>query len=328
MPRHKPGVVQPKAHLCPAQLRAIAGAQSTEAAVDATRYNRYMDVPRTAWRSVRHGMTFLRQVGELRDGLIVLGAGIYITGYAVWATYAHANGFGPLPALDAQYFVVGFPVFVMLAVAIAVCVLALYVLTRYWFLLRPLIPAHLQTRIMRIVVFGVPALAVIYLILRRYLTPLAASVADLVVIFVESVATVLLFTILLVDDDEFGGVGDAVFKPLVITEVIIMNTVCIVVFAAVTYVFDVYPLVPASLGGPSPRPALLDVTTGGMSAQMRTALIGATATTERVATTKKVYVYAETADYIWVAGEQRRTGQPFTMLQMKRADVVAIHWLR
>lgn len=43
----------------------------------------------------------------LRDGFLVVGAGLYALGYFAWALYAWANGLGLLPVLSAQYVAAG-----------------------------------------------------------------------------------------------------------------------------------------------------------------------------------------------------------------------------
>jgi hypothetical protein len=56
----------------------------------------------------------VRWVGGLRDGLIVLATVVYVLGYACWAVHARLNELGPIPALDAQYFIAGaFPALVI-----------------------------------------------------------------------------------------------------------------------------------------------------------------------------------------------------------------------
>ena len=51
----------------------------------------------------------LEKLGQVRDGLLVLLSTLYGAGYLAWALFAWIHELGPLPAVDAQYFMAGFP---------------------------------------------------------------------------------------------------------------------------------------------------------------------------------------------------------------------------
>jgi hypothetical protein len=59
----------------------------------------------------------LARLGGWRDGLLVAAGAIYTIGYGVWSFVAWKDGLGPLPLVDAQYFVAGLPPIIAGAVA-------------------------------------------------------------------------------------------------------------------------------------------------------------------------------------------------------------------
>lgn len=76
-----------------------------------------------------------KQVGGLRDGLIVTGILIYGVGAAVWSYHAWRFNLGLLPVLDIQYFVAGIvPVMIVMSVFM-VTYLTKSLLEMFWRLL-------------------------------------------------------------------------------------------------------------------------------------------------------------------------------------------------
>jgi hypothetical protein len=61
----------------------------------------------------------LKSLGDLRDGALVVGTLVYVSGYATWSVYAWRHSLGAARALDMQYFAIGTPVLVLLLGAIA-----------------------------------------------------------------------------------------------------------------------------------------------------------------------------------------------------------------
>ena len=57
--------------------------------------------------AVVHLTRWLAPFVGLRDGFLVVGAGLYAIGYFAWSVYAWANGLGLLPVLSAQYVAAG-----------------------------------------------------------------------------------------------------------------------------------------------------------------------------------------------------------------------------
>ena len=51
-------------------------------------------------------MAWLKRLAGLRDGILVVSAGLYVIGYLLWSLYAWSEGLGLLPVLSAQYFAV------------------------------------------------------------------------------------------------------------------------------------------------------------------------------------------------------------------------------
>ncbi len=72
------------------------------------------------FRTMRRLTAWLKPFAGLRDGLLVLGAGLYGIGYLVWSIRAWWEGLGLLPVLSAQYFVAGATVATAILVALGV----------------------------------------------------------------------------------------------------------------------------------------------------------------------------------------------------------------
>ncbi len=51
--------------------------------------------------------SLLNWAAAKRDGLLVIGSGVYILGYLVWSFNAFQNNLGLLPAIESQYFLAG-----------------------------------------------------------------------------------------------------------------------------------------------------------------------------------------------------------------------------
>lgn len=61
---------------------------------------------------------YFKQLGEMRDGFLILGSIIYLFGYLTWFIFSSLKNFGPVPALDLQYFVTGIPSLLVIIIAI------------------------------------------------------------------------------------------------------------------------------------------------------------------------------------------------------------------
>ena len=56
------------------------------------------------------GSDLVKQLGTLRDSLLVSSSIVYLLGYTTWSIYAWRRHLGPVSALDAQYFAAGLPI--------------------------------------------------------------------------------------------------------------------------------------------------------------------------------------------------------------------------
>jgi|GEM_PF-5401341 len=82
------------------------------------RYRRPPETGGSTQPGKRGVLSFLTNIGELRDALLV-GAGIvYILGYVTWSISAYSLGLGLLPALEAQYFMAGIAPAVILGIVL------------------------------------------------------------------------------------------------------------------------------------------------------------------------------------------------------------------
>ena len=72
------------------------------------------------FRTVRRLTAWLRPFVAMRDGILVVGAGLYAIGYLMWSLYAWEKGLGLLPILSAQYLAAGVTMALVLALGLIV----------------------------------------------------------------------------------------------------------------------------------------------------------------------------------------------------------------
>ena len=59
-------------------------------------------------------LEWFRQLGDYRNSVLIAVGLVYLLGYVVWFIIAWKQGLGPVPVLDTQYFVAGFPMLLMI----------------------------------------------------------------------------------------------------------------------------------------------------------------------------------------------------------------------
>lgn len=52
-------------------------------------------------------VNWMKQIGGLRDGFLVIASVLYILGYIIWSVSAFQSDLGLLPAIESQYFIAG-----------------------------------------------------------------------------------------------------------------------------------------------------------------------------------------------------------------------------
>ena len=231
---------------------------------------------------------WLKPIGELRDGALVLVSVTYITGYMVWSLNAWVNQLGVLPVIDSQYFVAGF-------VPVSILLLAYFGGTQ----LRRLIEQWDQLVAPNVTIWwqGLLRLAAIAVFVGSFATLIILSIVNAlseskgttynifrVVIVIWGISFIFLPPINEVEhpnwlqswlQDWFGGKGfraaQSWFRKLMSYYVIFALTLLGLFY----YLFIAYPNLPQELGGVRPRCGYLDVPKAQLSNETLEAIVPA-----------------------------------------------------
>lgn len=254
--------------------------------------------------------TALKHVGELRDGLIVIGGALYGAGYATWALYAFTINAGPVSALQVQYFAAGAPAVFLLVTGSAALVLSRRFLSERWpgYLARLATRSRLAIQLLILSVSGV--LLVASHLITRYAqhTPTYAVLTATFMILGIAVAALL--------PQPSHAVGGT-------TSLLGIAAALLVLTGTLLFIRFVYPTVPQELGGGRPRLAALDVRSADFSAE--TLMLLDVTNSKPVARTGRVAVINMSADTVLVVmGTGRVRDLPH--LEINRSSIVAIAW--
>lgn len=299
---------------------------------------------------------FLRYLGRIRDGLLVLLGLMYAAGFLVLNYNAWRNGLGVLPALDFQYFVAGFvPVALALAAVVASSMIKTLNYRLYiGFTKRPDLAAGLvsvlgQTTLLLSLGaglgFGLMKLLLRGPILRwvtNYNEMLARNLPDWLAnqLGIETtfevdswlwvVVGLLGFALLLL-----FPAAVSVAKPARAWRVRSLNYVAqqfpLAILALVVFFFYVtlaYPQLPLQLGGPMPDCAQLDIEKSKLSPQTLVQLAGTAAVSARseVVRTKELDILFLAGNTLVVRPAKLASGGAASVFRMDRAAVRSIVW--
>ena len=202
----------------------------------------------------------VKNIGEYRDALLVLISVDYLLGYFSWSFYAAENDLGLLPALDTQYLVAG--VLPTLILAAGVALAALHVWFWKWTATDPSEKRFRSATILSNLGAG---LGVTGFVAGRFLADTAGEDWAVLVAIVGAYV-LMLGTILL---GPRGWAGLRYYGLGVLWIVVLAVPLVLVLF----YFERLFPYVPASLGGPSPRCVFVDLATDSVSSDTVAALV-------------------------------------------------------
>jgi hypothetical protein len=202
----------------------------------------------------------VKNIGEYRDALLVLISVDYLLGYFSWSFYAAENDLGLVPALDAQYLVAGVLPTVILAGSVALA--AVHVWFSKWTATDPSEKRFRWGTTLSILGVG---LGVAGFTVGQVLADTPGE-DRAVLVAVIGAYILMLGTILQ------GPRGVALLRYYglgVLWLVVLAVPLVLVLF----YVERLFPYVPASLGGPSPRCVYVDLATDSVSSDTVAALV-------------------------------------------------------
>ena len=276
--------------------------------------------------------TTLKRLGDVRDGLLVLGALIYAAGYGAWSYHAWNMQLGPLPALDAQYFLAGIPALgtLLLAWCAARAVVRFYVVTYPAWRVRQ---SRRVTRGLDWVAFLTSMAGVAYIAKYRLVAIFTQdiSASDIAILAVCALSITL-------QREPFPDDEPALTKPEV--WLTYMLTLAFALLGALAYLRIAYPRIPQVFGGAEPRAARLDLLSARITPETAR-LLGASSNgiiTDRAYRSGRLWVYYSDRDILLVSPVLARpkrslalsvepTATNINFVQISREDVVSIHWL-
>jgi hypothetical protein len=203
----------------------------------------------------------IRNLGTVKDGLLLSASLLYLLGYAVWALNAKLNGLGPAPALDAQYFVAG--------LGPALCGMLAWV---YWHTL------YNTTRWLKIVTAAGLILGAVTTLIITAL-PIASVALSLTPVNEAIMAlkppywlvAVLVFVLVASQTGAESGIVRRLFPNLydsMFRAGVNWGPFLAFAGAVALYIFVLYPLMPQELGGGHPRCAYLELDRDKLSADV------------------------------------------------------------
>jgi hypothetical protein len=201
---------------------------------------------------MRAELKLLKELGDLRDGILLAGALVYVAGYVVWSINSLRNNLGLLPALKFQYFFAGsFPVAIALLVYGAV-----HGIRAFLGAISKWIEKELVRKRAALLLQLLFALAVIvFLSLEWTMEERWITVGLLVSVACAGVSLAL--------------VGERFYKFVVV----VVAPVTGGLLGLVVYVLSVYPELPQEFGGVKPRCVQLDLTRASLSQATAEALV-------------------------------------------------------
>lgn len=278
------------------------------------------DMNRRALYLVAAVRNSLKHFGGVRDGLLVIGAILYGVGYIAWSLHASIYHLGPVSGLDAQYFIAGIPVLLVLIIGWLLGKMLLQVVFVRW-------PAWYSRRSRAVQIFlTVAALSITVYCLAHSLLNSAtwrrrATPADFIFALIAGVAALLV---------RLPGHRDLILARLKTESVILIAVLAggTALIGALAYLTFIYPRIPQVLGGAEPRRAVLAIATDKIPPEVARSIAGREVTQdEKVFTTLPVFVYQEAGDALLVSIRRRARGEESELFKIRHDTVTIVKWL-
>jgi hypothetical protein len=229
------------------------------------------------------------RLGALRDGLLLLAGILYLFGYISWAVYALTNRIGLVPVLDAQYFTAGIvPALIFLLFALSVRVLRAF---QKW--LKG--PASKKNETVQKILFYVAlAIMLVFGALKLAFRKSSPEWVSWMPFFVGAVFLLAAF---------LGRAKGDRFMQLMGLFLIWSYTILGALWLVLGYNIELFPRLPAELGGPRPRCAHLDLDRSQLSVETLRQLAGnpAAPADQPVLRSVPLYLIFDGSDYVFLA---------------------------
>jgi hypothetical protein len=250
---------------------------------------------------------FLKNAADLRDVVIFLASIIYIIGYVTWASYSYYRKLGTVKALDAQYFVIGIPVAIIIILVVTILSkLSIWIDAWYQYLSR----LDLEVTVIAIIVLNALTVITATNAIRTFhKNPRRSSI----LIMISWFAAVLI--------PDSGGF-------LRLTANVVLVALTLVIFGAVIiiYVTRIYELIPHSLGGGRCRTARLDLMKDKISSALLKELASNPADNHPIIRSCDVTVVSVSDSWMLIRiGKIQDVSAP--IIELPRTSIASIAWL-
>ena len=251
----------------------------------------------------------LKWLGDRRDGLLLVGGGLYFLGYLSWALYGGFNNIGWIPVLDTQYFAAG----IIPAIIIFVFVLSKRLLRSFgaWLKGEPTTIQQKLSKIFTACAFAGMTVGVVlrFIVLRAEPAWLYASVVGAVVILYLGAIVGRRKGILLLQWASLIIIGLYVYTGPIILSLL--------------YIDKIMPRVGPEWGGARASCSHLDVDVSQISLETRRKILeeGDRVSTEGVFRTMPVYLIFDGNEYLFLS-EYGEKPSPTNRVYRLRKDAV------
>jgi hypothetical protein len=277
----------------------------------------------TTLKRVANIRKWIVRLGALRDGLLVAGAVLYGFGYVAFSLFAWIHHLGPVPGIEAQYFIAGIPALLVVALGVAIALAFHRFHAVTW-------PAWYATATVRtkwaisVVVTSTLIASTIYSNKYpiRWEEQLSFRWWDIIIL----IGTVFLLPLLRLPTRKPHFI-DMIFQKLM-TLFTGAYIVGFGIMAALFYLKSVYPRIPQALGGGAPRTAILSLNTDTLPPPIVQMLTGkATQKNEKLAESIRLLVFVDTKETLVVAIRERQVRKPWDLFEISRSSITSVRWV-
>jgi hypothetical protein len=306
-------------------------------------------------RLIAQGEHTLQHLGKIRDGLLVIGALLYGFGFVSWAIYAYLHNLGPIPGLDAQYFVAGIPILIIIIICGWISYIIGWLYTSLWFKIynEGSIKFKITSNSFFLILF-----ILCWILLSKAVTHKITSFSESSDLIILTALILIIFPILthsivelLLSHNErikkkYSGLSDKyVIKEYIISQLaikffsseqnrnIIVNRSIIIALALIAsffYIKEIYPKIPQTLGGANPRHAYIDIYKDKISTETLNILAENpdTSTIRKVIKSKPLHVYYESNANIIVVLDNNIDSSTDSLFDIKKDAIASIKWIK
>lgn len=197
----------------------------------------------------------LKILGELRDGILVLGTLLYLSGYLTCLFYSFFSDLRSIPTLDLQYFVVGIPTFLMIILTYSVVKFSIKFFFKVW----PDWYHKKSTTVKRIFLFSNTLIfgAIIIFCAIYFMSSFKerSILNALIVLIFMTVMCCILLLFLEIPGNKMAAKFTKIIDMVIINFVPLLFSIIVILI----YLNFIYPKIPQALGGAKPEFAMLDL---------------------------------------------------------------------